>query len=48
MKQAGERIAMLTAEDRPAAVPGGRAGVAMLLVGDSLGLVVQASRPPCR
>ena len=40
MKQAGERIAMLTAYDHPSAVIAERAGVPMLLVGDSLGMVV--------
>ncbi len=40
MKQAGERIAMLTAYDHPSAVLAERAGVPMLLVGDSLGMVV--------
>ena len=40
MKQAGERIAMLTAYDHPSAVLAERAGVPLLLVGDSLGMVV--------
>lgn len=40
MKLAGERIAMLTAYDYPSARIAERAGVPMLLVGDSLGMVV--------
>ena len=40
MKLAGERIAMLTAYDYPSAQIAERAGVPMLLVGDSLGMVV--------
>jgi 3-methyl-2-oxobutanoate hydroxymethyltransferase len=40
MKLAGERIAMLTAYDYPSARIAERAGVTMLLVGDSLGMVV--------
>ncbi len=41
MKQAGERIAVITAYDFPSARIAGRAGVRFLLVGDSLGMVVQ-------
>ena len=41
LKQAGERIVMLTAYDHPSAVLAERAGVRLLLVGDSLGMVVQ-------
>jgi 3-methyl-2-oxobutanoate hydroxymethyltransferase len=41
MKAAGRRIAMLTAYDYPSARIADRAGVPMLLVGDSLGMVVQ-------
>lgn len=41
MKQAGERIAMITAYDYPIARLLDEAGVHMLLVGDSLGMVVQ-------
>jgi len=40
MKAAGERIAMLTAYDFPSARIADRAGVPLLLVGDSLGMVV--------
>ncbi|MCF8566389.1 3-methyl-2-oxobutanoate hydroxymethyltransferase [Alicyclobacillus tolerans] len=41
MKQAGQKIAMLTAYDHPTAVLLDAAGVHILLVGDSLGMVVQ-------
>jgi 3-methyl-2-oxobutanoate hydroxymethyltransferase len=41
MKAAGRRIAMLTAYDYPSARIADRAGVPLLLVGDSLGMVVQ-------
>ena len=41
MKQAGERIAVLTSYDYPSARLAERAGVPVLLVGDSLGEVVQ-------
>jgi 3-methyl-2-oxobutanoate hydroxymethyltransferase len=40
MKRKGERIAMLTAYDYTAAVIADRAGLPLLLVGDSLGMVV--------
>lgn len=40
MKAAGERIPMLTAYDAPSAWMAERAGVPLLLVGDSLGMVV--------
>ncbi|MCQ8279073.1 3-methyl-2-oxobutanoate hydroxymethyltransferase [Acetobacteraceae bacterium KSS8] len=40
MKQAGERIVMLTAYDHPSAALAEAAGVRFLLVGDSLGMVV--------
>ncbi len=40
MKQAGDRIAMVTAYDYPSARISERAGVPLLLVGDSLGMVV--------
>lgn len=40
MKQAGEKIAMLTAYDYPQAKLAEEAGVDMILVGDSLGMVV--------
>jgi 3-methyl-2-oxobutanoate hydroxymethyltransferase len=40
MKAAGRRIPMLTAYDYPSAQIADRAGVPMLLVGDSLGMVV--------
>lgn len=40
MKAAGERIVMLTAYDAPSARLAERAGVPVLLVGDSLGMVV--------
>src|SRR5881398_1817941 len=41
MKQAGERITMLTAYDASFARLLDRAGIEVLLVGDSLGMVVQ-------
>ncbi|MCB1567354.1 MAG: 3-methyl-2-oxobutanoate hydroxymethyltransferase [Xanthomonadales bacterium] len=41
MKAAGERISMLTCYDASFAVAMDRAGVDMILVGDSLGMVVQ-------
>jgi 3-methyl-2-oxobutanoate hydroxymethyltransferase len=41
MKQAGERIAVLTSYDYPSARLAEKAGVRVLLVGDSLGEVVQ-------
>lgn len=41
MKNAGEPIAMLTAYDAMSAILSERAGAHMLLVGDSLGMVVQ-------
>jgi len=41
MKEAGERIAVLTSYDYPSARLAERAGVRVLLVGDSLGEVVQ-------
>ena len=41
MKQAGERITMLTAYDATFARLFDRAGIEVLLVGDSLGMVVQ-------
>jgi 3-methyl-2-oxobutanoate hydroxymethyltransferase len=44
MKQAGERIVMLTAYDHPSAMLAERAGLRLLLVGDSLGMVVQGHR----
>ncbi|WP_059170937.1 3-methyl-2-oxobutanoate hydroxymethyltransferase [Bacillus sp. FJAT-27445] len=40
MKEAGEKIAMLTAYDYPSAKTAEQAGVDMILVGDSLGMVV--------
>lgn len=40
MKERGERIAMVTAYDHPSARLADRAGVPLLLVGDSLGMVV--------
>lgn len=40
MKQAGEKISMLTAYDYPSAQLVEKAGVDMILVGDSLGMVV--------
>jgi 3-methyl-2-oxobutanoate hydroxymethyltransferase len=41
MKEVGQRIAMLTAYDATSAYLGEAAGAPMLLVGDSLGMVVQ-------
>jgi 3-methyl-2-oxobutanoate hydroxymethyltransferase len=41
MKRAGRRIAMVTAYDFPSARLAERAGIPMLLVGDSLGMVMQ-------
>jgi 3-methyl-2-oxobutanoate hydroxymethyltransferase len=41
MKRAGEKIAMLTAYDYTSAVIADRAGLPVLLVGDSLGMVMQ-------
>jgi 3-methyl-2-oxobutanoate hydroxymethyltransferase len=41
MKRTGEKIAMLTAYDYTAAVIADRAGLPLLLVGDSLGMVMQ-------
>jgi 3-methyl-2-oxobutanoate hydroxymethyltransferase len=41
MKQAGERIAVLTSYDFPSARLAERAGIRVLLVGDSLGTVIQ-------
>ncbi|MBB2206502.1 3-methyl-2-oxobutanoate hydroxymethyltransferase [Gluconacetobacter takamatsuzukensis] len=43
MKDAGQRIAMLTAYDHPSAALAERAEVPMLLVGDSLGMVVHGA-----
>lgn len=40
MKREGERFAMVTAYDTPSALLAGRAGLPMILVGDSLGMVV--------
>ena len=39
-KEAGERVSMVTAYDYPSALLVGRAGIPMILVGDSLGMVV--------
>src|ERR1041384_3800820 len=41
MKAAGELIPMLTAYDATSAYLGEQAGVPMLLVGDSMGMVIQ-------
>ena len=41
LKRAGERIVMITAYDHPSAAIADRAGIRLLLVGDSLGMVVQ-------
>jgi 3-methyl-2-oxobutanoate hydroxymethyltransferase len=41
MKRAGRRITMITAYDFPSAMLAEKAGIKMLLVGDSLGMVVQ-------
>ncbi|RDU36369.1 3-methyl-2-oxobutanoate hydroxymethyltransferase [Neobacillus piezotolerans] len=40
MKEAGEKIAMVTAYDYPSAKTAEQAGIDMILVGDSLGMVV--------
>jgi 3-methyl-2-oxobutanoate hydroxymethyltransferase len=40
MKRTGEKIVMLTAYDFPSALLAERAGVPVLLVGDSLGMVM--------
>ena len=44
MKTAGEPIAMLTAYDATSAYLGEQAGADMLLVGDSLGMVIQGQQ----
>ncbi len=41
MKRSGEPIVMLTAYDHPSAVIAAAAGIRLILVGDSLGMVVQ-------
>jgi 3-methyl-2-oxobutanoate hydroxymethyltransferase len=41
LKRSGERIVMLTAYDHPSAVIAAAAGIRLILVGDSLGMVVQ-------
>ncbi len=41
LKQRGEKIAMLTAYDATFAQAASQAGVEMLLIGDSLGMVLQ-------
>lgn len=46
MKQAGEKIAMTTAYDYPSAQLLEEAGVHALLIGDSLGMVVQGNTSP--
>ena len=48
MKQQGEKIAMLTAYDYPTARLLDEAGVPIILVGDSLGMVVLGYSRRCR
>ena len=48
MKSEGQRITMLTCYDATFALVMDRAGVDTVLVGDSLGMVVQAATAPCR
>jgi 3-methyl-2-oxobutanoate hydroxymethyltransferase len=44
MKKSGEKIAMLTAYDSSMAYQMEQAGVDVILVGDSLGMVIQGKR----
>ena len=46
MKAAGEKIAMVTAYDYPTAMLAERAGLEMILVGDSVGMVVLGYENP--
>ena len=48
MKSAGEKIAMLTCYDASFAQSCDAAGIDSILVGDSLGMVVQGHDSPCR
>lgn len=47
MKQEGKKITALTAYDYPSAAMLDRAGIDLILVGDSVGMAVQAGTPPC-
>lgn len=48
MRDRGERIPMVTAYDYTSAQIADRAGIPMILVGDSLGMVVLGLNRPCR
>ena len=48
MKQEGEKIACLTAYDASFANTADAAGVDVVLVGDSLGMVSRGTTPRCR
>lgn len=47
-KQNGEKITMLTCYDATFAAAANEAGVDILLIGDSLGMVLQGMKAPCR
>ena len=48
MKQAGEKFACLTAYDASFAIAQENAGIEVILVGDSLGMVVKVNPAPCQ